>query len=57
LTAVPQDITVQQQQLRSDVLVGTFVYEGYSHMDFVWDKNAKHKRDVVELLRKYVPSK
>lgn len=28
----------------------------YSHMDFVWDRNARHAVDLVDLLFRYAPA-
>jgi hypothetical protein len=28
----------------------------YSHMDFVWDRNARHMVDLVDLMFRYAPS-
>jgi hypothetical protein len=34
---------------------GDFIYSDYAHMDFVWDRNAKHAVDLVDVFFRYSP--
>jgi pimeloyl-ACP methyl ester carboxylesterase len=53
LIAVPEDIVEQRRRLAPGVLVAEVTYIGYSHMDFVWDRHAKHMPDVVDIVSRY----
>lgn len=47
IMSVPEDVTEQIRRL-TNALVYQKVYPTYSHMDFVWDRNARHAADLVE---------
>lgn len=51
--STPEDVMEQQKRLAPNVLAAQFVYERYSHMDFVWDRNAVYKADLVDLLYRF----
>eukprot|EP00878_Enallax_costatus_P034540 GHUV01038302.1.p1 GENE.GHUV01038302.1~~GHUV01038302.1.p1 ORF type:complete len:290 (+),score=48.85 GHUV01038302.1:665-1534(+) len=35
--------------------VGDFIYTDYAHMDFVWDRNAKHSVDLADVFFRFSP--
>eukprot|EP00878_Enallax_costatus_P021555 GHUV01022827.1.p1 GENE.GHUV01022827.1~~GHUV01022827.1.p1 ORF type:complete len:161 (+),score=29.58 GHUV01022827.1:401-883(+) len=55
IMSTPEDVVEQQKRLAPNVLSAHFVYERYSHMDFVWDRNALYKADMVDLLYRFSP--
>eukprot|EP00775_Hariotina_reticulata_P011744 gene11744-11889_t len=52
IVAVPEDVLEQQSRLGSS-LTGAFLYPAYGHMDFIWDRNARHAADLVETFFRY----
>lgn len=48
IMATPEDIEEQMRRL-TNARVVELVYPDYSHMDFVWDRNAKHAADMAEM--------
>jgi hypothetical protein len=34
---------------------GDFIYSDYAHMDFVWDRNAKHAVDLADVFFRFSP--
>eukprot|EP00775_Hariotina_reticulata_P003205 gene3205-3482_t len=44
-----------QEQMRRLPNAQVLMYQHYSHMDFVWDRNAHHAADMVDLLYRYSP--
>lgn len=53
--AVPEDFSEVRRRLRPGVLVAHYQYPQYGHMDFVWDRNAKHLPDMADLFFRYSP--
>lgn len=47
-----EDVAEQQRRLPNSWRIN---YDGYTHMDFVWDRNADHALDVVDILFRYAP--
>lgn len=47
-----EDIAEQQRRIPGAMRIN---YERYSHMDFVWDRNARHALDVVDIFFRYAP--
>lgn len=55
IMSTPEDVDEQRRRMRPGVLKGEYVYEAYSHMDFVWDRNARHAFDMVEIVYRFSP--
>lgn len=55
IMSTPEDVAEQQRRLQPGVVVAQYVYHRYSHMDFVWDRNALYKKDLVDLLFRFAP--
>lgn len=55
IMSTPEDVIEQQKRLRPNITVAQHVYKRYSHMDFVWDRNALHKADLVDLTYRFSP--
>ncbi|WIA20837.1 hypothetical protein OEZ85_005188 [Tetradesmus obliquus] len=55
MMATNEDITEQKRRLNPSAFAGATIYEKYGHMDFVWDRNARHAVDLVDLLYRYAP--
>lgn len=53
MLATPGDIAEQERRLQPGVHVKTIEYPGYSHMDFIWDRNAVHLPDMVKYMKQY----
>jgi pimeloyl-ACP methyl ester carboxylesterase len=52
IMSVPEDVAEQVRRLKN-ALVYQKVYKQYSHMDFVWDRNARHAADIVEFTYRF----
>ncbi|WIA37407.1 hypothetical protein OEZ86_014332 [Tetradesmus obliquus] len=55
LMATTEDILEQQRRLAPGVHAADYIYQSYSHMDFVWDRSARYALDLVDLLFRYAP--
>ncbi|WIA20838.1 hypothetical protein OEZ85_005189 [Tetradesmus obliquus] len=53
--ATNEDAAEQKRRLRPEAFAGETIYQNYAHMDFVWDRNARHAVDLVDLLYRYAP--
>lgn len=54
--ATAEDIKEQERRLQPGVHVATVLYPSYSHMDFIWDRNAQHLPDMLKYLKQFAPS-
>ncbi|KAI8465183.1 MAG: Alpha/Beta hydrolase protein [Monoraphidium minutum] len=52
---VSQDVAEQYRRLPNNVTVAEFIYAGYGHMDFVWDRNRRHAADIADVMWRYAP--
>jgi len=53
--SAPEDVAEQRRRLRPGAIVTEIVYQPYGHMDFVWDRNARHMMDMVDIAYRYSP--
>ena len=53
MISVAEDVSLQQKMLPKKWQVGQFVTPKYGHMDFVWDRNARHMTDMVNVMFRY----
>jgi hypothetical protein len=55
IMSTPEDVNTQRARLQPGVLKAEYVYQSYAHMDYVWDRNARHAFDLVDILYRYSP--
>ncbi|KAF6263629.1 Alpha/Beta hydrolase protein [Scenedesmus sp. NREL 46B-D3] len=55
IMSTPEDVEEQQRRLKPGVVVAQYVFERLAHMDFVWDRNAQYKKELVELIYRFSP--
>jgi hypothetical protein len=53
--SVPQDVAEVRRRLSPGVLISEHVYQDYAHMDYVWDRNARHAFDLVDVMFRFSP--
>lgn len=50
-----QDVSEVFRRVPRSALVAQYIYAGYSHMDFVWDRNHRYTDDMVDVMFRYSP--
>ncbi|WIA28628.1 hypothetical protein OEZ86_011165 [Tetradesmus obliquus] len=55
IMSTPEDVAEQQRRLKPNVVVAQYMFDKLAHMDFVWDRNAQYKKELVELLYRFSP--
>lgn len=53
--SVTEDVAEQRRRLAPGVLAAEMVYQTYGHMDFVWDRTARHMLDLVDIAYRFSP--
>eukprot|EP00879_Flechtneria_rotunda_P024438 GHRR01025908.1.p1 GENE.GHRR01025908.1~~GHRR01025908.1.p1 ORF type:complete len:203 (-),score=36.74 GHRR01025908.1:1176-1784(-) len=56
LMSTTEDVQEQWRRYPRSTIVSDTVYSQYSHMDFVWDRNARHAYEMVDIMFRYSPS-
>jgi hypothetical protein len=51
--STPKDVELQQKLMPKSAQRGMYVIPRYSHMDFIWDRNARHMPIMTEVMLRF----